>query len=101
MLGAAGESTRSIAMGLMGLVDADPETVAGPSQAHDDTQVLYVAASAGTNLHNGVAQHALRLRPRATLHEVDGTHFTFLTASAHEVAQAANEFLLGATALLG
>ena len=46
-------------------------------------------------------QHALRIRPRAVLHEVEGTHFDFLTDNAHEVAQVANEFLLGATALLG
>ena len=44
---------------------------------------------------------ALQLRPRAMLHKVEGTHFDFLSQSAHEVAQAANEFLLGMTSLLG
>ena len=107
VLDACDAAGRTVAPLLMGLVDADPEHGASPPAqtpspaTSGDTQVLYVAASGGTNLYNGVAEHALQLRPRSRLHKVDGTHFTFLSSSAHEVAQAANEFLLGATALLG
>ena len=98
-LDAAGGEARRMAAQLMTLVDNDPEGGAAPSVGR--CEVLYVAAAQGTNLTNGVVQHALRVRPRAELHTVDGTHFDFLSLSAHEVAQIVNEFLLGATALLG
>jgi hypothetical protein len=97
---AGGEAPR-LAAALLALTDSDPEAAA-TGTLYDTTQTLYVAAASGYNLHNGIAQHALRLRPRAVLHKVEGTHFDFLTQiSPGEVAQLANEFLLGATDLLG
>ena len=97
----AGEDAREVATSLMALTDSDPDGLPAVAGYGDTTQALYVAAASGQNRHNGTAQHALRIRPRAVLHEVDGTHFDFLMQSAHEVAQISNEFLLGATALLG
>ena len=97
----------------MALADTDPEgnmpsappsatPLAEPSTvSYDEPQVLYIAAAAGENLRNGTMQHVLRIRPRAVCHEVEGDHFDFLQRSATEVAQLVNEFLLGATALLG
>ena len=60
-----------------------------------------MAAASGHHVDNGTVQQALRCRPRTVLHLVEGDHFNFLSVSAHEVAQIANEFLLGATFLLG
>jgi thioesterase domain-containing protein len=107
VLSAAGKDAAELAQQLMALSDDDPEaqgahgSLGAQRLGADDTQVVYVAAAGGQNRHNGTVQHALRVRSRAKLHTVEGTHFTFLNESALEVAQIVNEFLLGAAALLG
>ena len=109
-LGAAGSGAIELGAKLSALADTDPmgsssssaqmsTACDGAPQGH--TQALYVAAASGHHKHNGTVQEALRCRPRAVLHEVEGDHFSFMNTSAHEVAQIVNEFLLGATFLLG
>ena len=97
----AGDGARDIAVTLAALVDSDPSGSLGSAHPEVSTQTLYVAARAGHNRLNGTLQQAMYCRPRAHLLQVDGDHFSFLTQSAHELAQIINEFLLGATSLLG
>ena len=97
-LRAAGGDARQIAAELLALADTDPEGASFITPC-DGTRVLYVAASSGENVRNGTMQNALRTRPHATCHQVDGTHFDFMQRSANELAQLINDFLLGAAAL--